>query len=400
MVATPTKSRRTFQKKAEPEQNDRWYSSLPLDVMWGIYARQSTQAQLIKNTESTEMQTDDLIAWLVEKGIQDGQWQLFDADLGVSGTLRIDQRTGLQELVERIRADEIKAVLVYQISRLFRVIDRLFSHLRQTHDFDVFRQWIAEVVQKQASLLETITQQLAEIDRQQEAILDEKLAIRTHISQQVREALSLDPTANADELRTRFEEEAAREFERLRKRSAKLAAMEEALRAKMPTEEENEEVRTAKTFADFQTELEKLAEVWHLKPFKEKKVFVNLLVKKTVLSVAATHWVRLDIHWTHPAWESETLYIYRRRGLLVRWTEEDRAIIHSQYETVDRETLLSLLPHKSWNAIKKEAGRLALKRSPQPALTIDEFTTWSDWQFCHERGIAPNTRDTICEQLS
>jgi len=66
------------------------------------------------------MQTDDLVTWLIDRGIQDGQWQLFDADLGVSGTLRIDQRTGLQELVERIKADEIKAVLVYQISRLFR----------------------------------------------------------------------------------------------------------------------------------------------------------------------------------------------------------------------------------------------------------------------------------------
>ncbi len=102
------------------ELNDLWYSPLPLDVMWGIYARQSTTAQLIKHVESTEMQTDDLIAWLVARGKQDGRWKLFDADLGLSGTLRIDQRTGLQELVERIIADEIKAVLVYQISRLFR----------------------------------------------------------------------------------------------------------------------------------------------------------------------------------------------------------------------------------------------------------------------------------------
>ena len=66
------------------------------------------------------MQTDDLVSWLTHKGVRDGQWRLFDADLGVSGTLRIDQRTGLQELVERIKTDKIKAVLVYQISRLFR----------------------------------------------------------------------------------------------------------------------------------------------------------------------------------------------------------------------------------------------------------------------------------------
>ncbi len=111
---------RTFQPKKRDEENDIWYSQLPIDVMWGIYARQSTVAQLVRNAESTEMQTDDLITWLTGKGVQDGHWKLFDADLGVSGTLRIDQRTGLQELLELIKADVIKAVLVYQISRLFR----------------------------------------------------------------------------------------------------------------------------------------------------------------------------------------------------------------------------------------------------------------------------------------
>ncbi len=55
-----------------------------------------------------------------ERGVRDGHWRLFDADLGKSGTLRIDQRTGLQELVALIQADSIKAVLVYRVSRLFR----------------------------------------------------------------------------------------------------------------------------------------------------------------------------------------------------------------------------------------------------------------------------------------
>lgn len=139
MVApTPNKGNRTFQKKEQPDLQDIWYSPLPLDVMWGIYARQSTQAQLIHNIESTEMQTDDLIAWLVDRGVRDGRWKLFDADLGVSGTLRIDQRTGLQELVERIKAGEIKAVLVYQISRLFRddtgVEYNVFANICKKHN--------------------------------------------------------------------------------------------------------------------------------------------------------------------------------------------------------------------------------------------------------------------------
>lgn len=253
---------------------------------------------------------------------------------------------------------------------------RLFYHLRQTHDFDLFRQWIADVVQKQASLLETITMQLTEIDYQQEGILDLKLALQTHINQQIKEAVAADPTANIEELKAKFEEEAAPEFERLRRRSLKYTAMEKELRAKLPTAEEDEETRTARSFADFQTELEKLADVWHLKPFRERKEFVNLLVRKAVLSVAAPHWIRLDIHWTHPAWEGEALFIYRRRGVQISWTEEERDIILNLYENADRETILSLIPDKSWNAIKKVALRLGLRRLPQAALPIDEFTTW------------------------
>src|SRR5438067_201859 len=169
---------RTFKPKQQPEQQDTWYSPLPLAAMWGIYARQSTPAQIVKNEQSTEMQTDDLIAWLIAKGVQDGHWKLFDADLGVSGTLRIDQRTGLQELVELIKADLIKAVLVYQISRLFRddtgVQYNVFANICKEHNcllitsdgmvfnfnnrmhlkmFRFLAEWAAEYIPQQIGLL-------------------------------------------------------------------------------------------------------------------------------------------------------------------------------------------------------------------------------------------------------
>src|SRR5205807_2723785 len=120
MVSKKETRRRAFQPQQKTTQEEMWYSTIPVDLMWGIYARQSTQAQLIKNTESTEMQTEDLIQLLVDRGVKGGNWQLFDADLGLSGTLTIDERTGLQDLVEQIKEEKIKAVLVYQISRLFR----------------------------------------------------------------------------------------------------------------------------------------------------------------------------------------------------------------------------------------------------------------------------------------
>jgi len=129
---------RNFQPRPILQTTDIWNTQLPIESTWGIYARQSTPAQLIKHTQSTEMQTDDLISWLIERGVQEEKIFLFDADLGVSGTLRIDQRTGLQELVERILAENIKAVLVYQVSRLFRdetgVQYNVFANICKEHD--------------------------------------------------------------------------------------------------------------------------------------------------------------------------------------------------------------------------------------------------------------------------
>ena len=57
-----------------------------------------------------------------------------------------------------------------------------------------------------------------EIERQQEAILDEKLAIRTQINEAIREAQVANPTVDGEELRKRLEKEAAPDFERLEKR--------------------------------------------------------------------------------------------------------------------------------------------------------------------------------------
>ncbi len=673
-----------FQPRQQPEQNDLWYTPIPLDVMWGIYARQSTPAQVLQYTESTEMQTDDLASWLVTRGVQEGHWRLFDADLGVSGTLRIDQRTDLQEMVECIKREQIKAVLVYQISRLFRddtgvqynvfanvckehdcllvtadgmvfnfnnrmhmkmfrflaewaaeyipqqigllhaarlrktrkglyaglgavpsgyivdyqklsptyrkfifyephatiilwifvrfyelegnflvlcreleampfvfplfdqtvdprcvvrcrrkqvpggyhitrhgletlltnpvylgwwivqggivsrnnhepiidkeheylfwyafnhlseytvdgekntqrtrkqeqrrfyqrqtaeqagllkeriaatngsvhvhmdenerryvhilpqkvlrrvdtgievsVIDdaftqRFFERLQETHDFDEYRRWIAESTQRQVSLIESLTSQLAEIERQQEAILDEKLAIRTQIKEKIQEAQAADPSVDGEELKKRLEEEAAPDIERLQKRAAKLNKLATELTAKLPNPEEEEKLEVARKFADFQTELQRLIPVWPNKPFGVRKEFINLFVRQAVLEVVATHWVSLNIQWSHPQWESDTLYIFRRRGAMPNWTEEEQEIIRTQYPHASREILLEQLPDKSWVSIRQEALKLGAEREGWTYSDIPKHVTWSDWHFMHQFGIEEGDRTTKC----
>ncbi len=95
-------------------------TELPLRANVGVYARQSTQMQVRYATNSTEMQTDDLVNFARRLGWDDDKIIVFTQDLGVSGRLRIDEREGLRTLVSHIEEGTIKAVIVFLEDRLFR----------------------------------------------------------------------------------------------------------------------------------------------------------------------------------------------------------------------------------------------------------------------------------------
>jgi DNA invertase Pin-like site-specific DNA recombinase len=104
---------------------------LPLDRLLLVYARQSSTKQIVANVQSAKQQTVDLIEYGTELGwTRDGNadYKLFvekavtrDGEIrGVSGTVRISEREGLREVVEIINSGTAGAVLVVDISRLFR----------------------------------------------------------------------------------------------------------------------------------------------------------------------------------------------------------------------------------------------------------------------------------------
>lgn len=100
---------------------------LPTQDMLAIYGRQSTKNQVLKNVQSGEMQTEDLMEFAKRLGWPEDLIILYienrqkDGTIkSASGRLRIDQREGLKALVERIEADEIKAIVVFLEDRLFR----------------------------------------------------------------------------------------------------------------------------------------------------------------------------------------------------------------------------------------------------------------------------------------
>src|SRR5260370_14171015 len=83
-----------------------------------VYVRQSTLAQVERNTESTARQYD-LVARATALGWPAGQVRVVDGDLGVSGSVT-GQRDGFEGLVAEVALGQVGIVLALEVSRLAR----------------------------------------------------------------------------------------------------------------------------------------------------------------------------------------------------------------------------------------------------------------------------------------
>ncbi len=83
-----------------------------------IYVRQSTLAQVERNTESTARQYD-LVTRAGQLGWPAGQVRVVDGDLGISGSVT-GQRDGFEELVAEVALGQVGMVLALEVSRLAR----------------------------------------------------------------------------------------------------------------------------------------------------------------------------------------------------------------------------------------------------------------------------------------
>lgn len=675
----------TFRPKEKEEEQNTWNVTLPIDVQWGVYARQSTMAQLVKNTQSTEMQTSDLIAWLVSRGINETSIQLFDADLGVSGTKRIDERTGLQDLVDKIQRGLIKAILVYQVSRLFRdetavqynvfadickkqgcilvtadgmifnfanpmhlkmfrflaemaaeyipqqigllnqaklrkarqgfyvgdgairagfIVDynkssstyrkfivykphaavtrsmfirfyelegdlsalcreleslpvlypafednideriitrfylkkvpggyhitrktivailtdpvnigwwivkgeiisrenhepilnkdeeylfwysfsrlskytvegevntkrtlqprrfrqrateknevggllknritgidssvyvhekkegiptyaihspglhintnivadllasyvddafsgRLFEHLKSTDSFNHYIKYIEEEEKRNITVRDTITSQLAEIATQKKDIMDELLDIRRVIRKRVREAVEQGLYTSEEMAEQEIKQEYDDYIADFRKHLLGLDQAKTSIEGKLKELEEPSYTPQEQFYGTFHEELETLAKTWNEKPFKVKQEFVNLFVSKAVLSIAAPHWIQLDIYWSLPDWGNETLFIYRQWSSRGRWTEEDLKDLKEMYPRTSQMELLQRFPERSWLSISNMAHQLGARRIYAERSKNPPTLSWLDIQFTQTLGVPLDARSPI-----
>src|SRR5689334_3852067 len=110
---------RKFQPRKQTQQKNTWAApQLPLETDVSIYPRQSTMKQV--GNVATEMQTDDLIAFAQRYGWKKHQIIMYLEDLGVSGKLRMDEREGFTKMLRDMTSGRVKAVIVFQVDRLFR----------------------------------------------------------------------------------------------------------------------------------------------------------------------------------------------------------------------------------------------------------------------------------------
>ncbi len=135
MRKLPTKRKFITEEEQKQERENLLALSrltLPTDKPLIIYARQSTKNQYIRNKESAAQQTKDLMALALEYGWSENNTILYienkqrDGTVkNASATLRIDERPGLSAVTQRIEAGEAGAIMVRDVSRLFRHEDMI-----------------------------------------------------------------------------------------------------------------------------------------------------------------------------------------------------------------------------------------------------------------------------------
>ena len=109
----------------EPYSNPLERPTLRTNKPAANYARRSPAYARYKEkdkTQSREMQTEDLMKWARVQGWKDHDLDPYFADLGLSGTLRPDQRPDMLRLFDNIDAGRYDhgSVICFQENRLFR----------------------------------------------------------------------------------------------------------------------------------------------------------------------------------------------------------------------------------------------------------------------------------------
>ncbi len=340
------------------------------------------------NGEKNEMRINDHPKRFYQRHTNPTEGLLKDRVTSPDGVVRVHMKQGSQHYAIVPPNQRIYITDMHEIDA--RLIDRAFAtvfldHLKETPELEIYKQWVTTEMQNHEALLANLESQLRNFDKSQDAILNEIVAIRSHIAE----------TATTEEEKKRFEKEAEPLLQGLRDKYTLLEKTKQQVSDKLQSIQTSEHYTTIQKFASFQTELAKLIPVWEQKPFSIKKEFINLCLTEAVIQIIAPHWIQLDLYWSHPQWQPQQLFIPRPRGSRDVWTEEEKTIFQEQYPTAPKDTLLQLFPGKNWGALLKMAEVLGIRRTISHAYPVPLHLSWDDMLFMQENTIPLSTRSPI-----
>ncbi len=367
-----------------------WYSFNTLSV-YTIEGEANEERQYTKRTFYQRRTGEERQGALLKDRIQ-GPQQIKGKMEG-SVYAHYDNRTNKTgwHYVSCLRANVLRDSQTVAAPRLDEPFEKLFVKLLQeSKDSDTLREWLEQKQQEERSKNESITQQLAEVELQQRALVDELMSVCMEINRVV------------DEIeREKAKAEAQPYIERIRTRSKELEATKQELLSELPQEQEVQDVQEATLKVRFQNDAGLLSQEWDTLKFAEKKEFVNRFVLSATLEIMSTHWLELTIQWDCPIWQPYRMYIYRSFGACPQWTEEEKALVQECFGVISRDGLCQRLPNKSWSAILCEARVLGKtkEQSEKSLIKLDKNITWDDHVYMSEKGIPHGSKDTIYEQL-
>ncbi len=109
---------------------------------------------------------------------------------------------------------------------------------------------------------------------------------------------------------------------------------------------------------------------------------VDTFTTGVILDTVSPRVWKLTIQWRDPVWGNDEIVCMRTEGNpSITWTEEELTILHEYYETATRRKLLTILPNRSWIAIRTIASEQKLRRKRDDS--SNEFAydiCYADWQ--------------------
>jgi hypothetical protein len=247
-------------------------------------------------------------------------------------------------------------VMMDAIDNLF--VDKLLERMDETTDFSFYQQAANQIQADIDAECVSVNSQLALIEDQTQGL---RLSLR-------KKDLKL-------EVRTALEEDLAH-----------LLTQKRLLLEKQNPKQKLEQIQVLRGYNDL---VEACAEHWDKLSVEGRIALINALTDKVLLDRVAPHFLRLVIHWKHPAWGVDSAFVFRVDGERELWTPEEDELVAAYYPTATYQMLLEKLPNRSWNGIKKEAQHVGVIKAKWGGGTkpFPDYLSLHDWQFMQEQGI-------------